>query len=140
MRSDEIRPVKIVLADDDDGDVMLTKRALTKSKLRNDLDVVGNGRELLEYLAGSDPLPDLILLDLNMPVMDGREALSVIRTDSRLKNIPVVVLTTSGANGDVVFAYEMGANSFVNKPVNFDRLVSALQTLHGFWFQIVRSL
>lgn len=136
----------IVMADDDEDDRLLAKKAWSQSKLKNELHFVEDGVELLDYLhhrgayaaPGSAPTPGLILLDLNMPRKDGRETLQEIRKDPRLRHIPVVVLTTSKAEEDVVRMYDLGVNSFITKPVTFDGLVNVVRTLGEYWIQIVR--
>ncbi|RYG31869.1 response regulator [bacterium] len=132
------------MADDDPEDCMLATEALAESRLANDVRTVGDGQELMDYLnregkyAGQDiPRPGLILLDLNMPRMDGREALSRIKADPELRRIPVVVLTTSKAEEDVFRSYDLGANSYITKPVTFDSMVSVTQALATYWFNIV---
>jgi CheY-like chemotaxis protein len=137
-------PITILLADDDPDDVVLTREALASARLQNDLRTVSDGVELLDYLrrrgkyAGGDaPRPDIILLDLNMPRMDGREALTEIRSDPALKAIPIVVLTTSRAEADIVATYELGVNSFISKPVTFPGLVEVMSALKRYWFEIV---
>lgn len=135
--------IHIVMAEDDPDDRMLTRRALKKSRLVNTLDTVGDGEELMDYLyqrgAYTDVgRPGLILLDLNMPRMDGREALQRIKSDATLRRIPVIVLTTSEAEQDIIESYDLGVNAYVTKPVTFDELVSALQALGEFWFEIVK--
>lgn len=139
------RAVQIVLADDDVEDRMLTLDAFRESRLSNPVHCVEDGEELMDYLLhrgryaapGVAPRPALILLDLNMPRMDGREALKAIKSDPSLRTIPVVVLTTSKAEEDVLRTYELGVNSFVVKPVTFDGLVAAVRALGEFWFQVV---
>src|ERR1700709_2088762 len=124
------KSIVILMADDDADDRLLTREAFEKNHLANDLRVVGDGVELLDYLKrrgkyadpDSSPRPGLILLDLNMPRKDGREALKEIKEDPRLKNIPIVVLTTSGEEEDILKTYDLGANSFIRKPVGFDAL------------------
>lgn len=135
--------IHIVMAEDDPDDQMLTRRALKKSRLVNTLSTVGDGEELMDYLYQRDPYtdvpcPGLILLDLNMPRMDGREALQRIKSDADLRRIPVIVLTTSEAEQDIVESYDLGVNAYVTKPVTFDGLVNALQALGTFWFEIVK--
>jgi len=138
-------PVNILMADDDEDDRLLAKEALAEGRLLNNLYFVEDGQELLDFLrhdgkysqATDAPTPGLILLDLNMPKMDGREALTNIKADPKLKNIPVVILTTSKAEEDIARSYSLGANSFITKPVSFDGLVHALQTLKQYWFEIV---
>lgn len=136
--------VCILMADDDDDDFLLTKKALEESKLLNDLCRVKNGEELLQYLrhegdysGASHGKPGVILLDLNMPRMDGREALKELKTDPKLKDIPVVVFTTSKADEDIIRSYQLGVNSFITKPVKFESLIHVMQTLGKYWFEIV---
>ena len=138
------KPITILMADDDDDDRRLTKEALLEGRLVNDLRFVENGEELLDYLrhhgrysAGEAPRPGLILLDLNMPRKDGRTVLKEIKGDPELRQIPVVVLTTSKADEDVFKSYDLGVNSYIVKPVTFEALVDILQTLEKYWFEIV---
>jgi len=139
------KPIVILMADDDADDRLLAKDALTECRLSNDLHFVENGEELLDYLQrrgkyaniADSPRPGLILLDLNMPKKDGREALKEIKEDPRLCTIPVVVLTTSKADTDIGRIYELGANSFISKPVSFDSLVEVMKILGRYWFEIV---
>lgn len=142
----QIETVVILLADDDPDDRMLTTRALKRNRLANDIKTVADGEELMDYLmrrgayAAPDaaPRPGLILLDLNMPRKDGREALEEIKSDPSLRSIPVVVLTTSEAEQDILRTYDLGVNAFVTKPVTFDDLANAIQVLGNFWFEIVK--
>jgi CheY-like chemotaxis protein len=137
--------VAILLAEDDDDDYFLTEQALREAHLVNDLHRVCDGEELLDYLyrrgkfqdTVAFPTPALILLDLNMPKKDGREALAEIKSSSELRHYPVVVLTTSKAEEDVVRSYRLGVNSFVTKPVTFQGLVDAIRVLGRYWFEIV---
>ena len=138
------KPITILMADDDDDDRRLTKEALLEGRLVNDLRFVENGEELLDYLrhqgkyaSGEIPRPGLILLDLNMPRKDGRTVLREIKSDPELRQIPVVVLTTSKADEDVFKSYDLGVNSYIVKPVTFEALVDILQTLEKYWFEIV---
>jgi CheY-like chemotaxis protein len=141
----DVKPIVILLADDDIDDRRLAVDALAESRLANDLHCVENGEELLDYLyrrgsygdADSSPRPGLILLDLNMPKMDGREALKEIKDDPELRQIPVVVLTTSKAEEDIYRTYDLGVNSFITKPVSFDGLVQVMKILGRYWFEIV---
>jgi CheY-like chemotaxis protein len=145
MPTDAHTPITMLLADDDADDRLLTREALKESRLVNDLHEVADGEELLEYLRQQGryaqpnlaPPPGLILLDLNMPRMDGREALAEIKRDPSLRHIPVVVLTTSQAEQDIYKTYDLGANSFISKPVTFDGLVEVMKILGRYWFQIV---
>jgi two-component system response regulator len=142
----ETEHLPILMADDDEEDRMLARDALTEAKLANHFATVEEGEELLQYLRNegrfSDtrefPRPGLILLDLNMPKVDGREALAQIRADEALCDIPVIVMTTSQAEEDVVKSYATGANSYITKPVSFEGLVNVMRTLEHYWFEIVR--
>jgi CheY-like chemotaxis protein len=135
----------ILMADDDDDDRLLTRDAVAEAGLDSDLHFVENGEELLDYLCrrgrfrapATAPRPGLILLDLNMPLKDGREALREIRADPDLRRIPVVVLTTSKADTDIGAIYELGANSFISKPFQFEALVSVMRMLGQYWFKTV---
>lgn len=136
--------IVILMADDDDDDYMLTQKALKESKLLNQLIRVKDGEELLDYLKGEGPYeneevvrPGVILLDLNMPRKDGREALREIKSDERFRDIPVVVFTTSKAEEDIYRSYQLGVNSFITKPVTFENLISVMQALGKYWFEIV---
>lgn len=137
-------PITILMADDDDDDYLLTKKALKESKLLNTLVRVKDGEELIDYLFARGEYkgkkvsrPGVILLDLNMPRMDGREALKIIKSDPKLSNIPVVVFTTSKAEEDVYRSYQLGGNSFITKPVTFENLIKVMKTLGLYWFEIV---
>ncbi|GIV78781.1 MAG: response regulator [Litorilinea sp.] len=138
------KPIALLIAEDDPDDRLLTREALAESRLINDIYFVEDGQELLEFLfrrgryADQDvPRPGLILLDLNMPRLDGREALREIKQDPCLRRIPVVVLTTSKAEEDIVSTYDLGVNSFIVKPVTFEALIEVMQTLSRYWFEIV---
>lgn len=139
------KPITILVADDDPDDRMLIEDAFVESRLRNDLRFVKDGIELLDYLRHQDayenpetaPRPGIILLDLNMPRMDGREALAHIKADPNLKQIPIVVLTTSKAEEDILRTYDTGVNSFITKPVTFEGLVDLVRVLTSYWVQIV---
>jgi CheY-like chemotaxis protein len=137
-------PITILLADDDEEDRMLTSEALNESRVVNDLKFVEDGEDLLDYLyrrgkydADSAPRPGLILLDLNMPRKDGREALKEIKADPDLRRIPIVVLTTSKAEEDIYRTYDLGANSFIAKPVKFESLVALMKEIKRYWIEIV---
>lgn len=139
------RPITILMADDDADDRLLCQQALEESRVLNDLRFVEDGEQLLDYLyrrgeyvdAEKNPRPGLILLDLNMPRKDGREALKEIKADPELRRIPIVVMTTSQAEEDIYRSYDLGANSFVTKPVTFDRLVDLMKALGHFWVEFV---
>ncbi|MDZ4678586.1 MAG: response regulator [Oligoflexia bacterium] len=137
--------VTILIADDDSDDRLMIEEALRENRLSNDLRFVKDGEELMDYLlrkdkfseTASSPKPGLILLDLNMPRKDGREALKEIKSNPHLKGIPVVILTTSKAEEDVYRTYNLGVNSFITKPVTFDALVAVLRDFGRYWLEIV---
>jgi chemotaxis family two-component system response regulator Rcp1 len=136
-------PVEILLAEDNPGDVKLTRKALEKGRLANNLHVVNDGVETMEFLHGEGeyagtPRPDLILLDLNMPRKDGREVLEDIKESDDLKRIPVVVLTSSEAEEDVIRSYELHANAYLTKPVDFSGFIDVVGKLEEFWLQVVK--
>ena len=139
------RSITILLADDDADDRMMATDALEESRLANDLRCVEDGEELMDYLhrrgkfapPNDAPRPGLILLDLNMPRKDGREALKEIKAEPELRSIPVIVLTTSKAEEDIYRTYDLGVNSFITKPVNFESLVAVMKALGKYWFEIV---
>jgi CheY-like chemotaxis protein len=141
----EPKMITILLADDDPDDRKLTQDAFSENRLANVLDCVEDGEELLAYLHRSGKyenlrsraLPGLILLDLNMPRKDGREALKEIKADPELRRIPIVVLTTSKAEEDIVRTYDLGVNSYVTKPVTFKSLVELIKVLGRYWFEVV---
>ena len=138
-------PIVILLVDDDEEDLQMTSEALRESRLGNDLRITRDGEELMDYLlhrgpyagASDSPVPGLILLDLNMPKKDGREALAEIKANPDLRQIPVIVLTTSKAEEDIFRSYDLGVNSFITKPVTFAGLVDAMKVLSEYWFEIV---
>jgi len=135
--------VKLLMAEDDPEDQMLVRKAFRQARLANELAIVNDGEELLDYLHrrgsyANAERPDLILLDLNMPRKDGREALEEIKGDPALKHIPIVVLTTSSVDEDVVRSYTLGVNSYIEKPVTFAKLVETIEALGHYWFEIVR--
>ena len=139
------KPAVILLAEDDPGDQELTRRALEHSRIRNELYIVEDGEEALDYLfrrgkyenPTSSPKPDLMLLDLNMPKMDGKQLLKQMRADPTLRRIPVVALTTSRQESDIIRTYDLGANSYIVKPVDMDQFINAIKVLKDYWFQIV---
>jgi chemotaxis family two-component system response regulator Rcp1 len=138
----EARPIEILMVEDNPGDVRLTQEALKDAKVSNTLRVVEDGVAALDYLyrrgAYSDaPRPDLILLDLNLPRKNGREVLEEIKQDAHLKSIPVVILTTSQAEEDVVRAYSLHANCYIRKPVDFAQFSKIVRTIEDFWLSIV---
>jgi len=139
------QPISILMADDDPDDRLMTQEAFTECRLSNPLHFVDDGEELLDYLnrrgrfadESTYPMPGLVLLDLNMPRKDGREALREIKGDPRLRGIPVVILTTSKAEEDVLRSYHDGVNSFITKPVTFTALLEVVRTLGSYWLQVV---
>ncbi len=139
------KPITILMADDDLEDCTLTRDAFKESRLANDLRFVVDGEELMDYLyrrgkfsdPAQSPRPNLILLDLNMPRKDGREALAEIEADPELRSIPIVVLTISKAEEDILRTYGLGANSYITKPVTFEDLVAVIKSLSIYWFEIV---
>ena len=139
----ESRPIDILLVEDDPGDVLITKEALEHSKVTNSLNIVDDGEQALAYLRHEGDYadatrPDLILLDLNLPRRDGREVLAEVKADPDLRRIPIVVLTTSQAEEDILRSYDLHANAFVSKPVDFDRFVEVVRQVDEFFFTVVR--
>jgi len=135
-------PVEILLVEDNPGDVRLTQEALKEGKVYNNLHWVKDGVEALEFLRhegkhSDAPRPDIILLDLNLPKKDGREVLSVIKGDERFKQIPVVILTTSKAEEDVLRSYELHANCYITKPVDLDKFIQVVHSIDRFWLTVV---
>lgn len=145
MTTQKSKPITILIADDDADDRLMLAEALKESRLTNDLRYTENGEELMQYLlregkyqsAETSPRPGLILLDLNMPKKDGREALKEIKAHPKLRGIPIVVLTTSKAEEDIFRTYDLGVNSFITKPVTFEALVEITRSLGHYWFEIV---
>ncbi len=139
------KPITILIAEDDEEDRMLASEALRESRLTNEVRFVEDGEELLDYLRrsgkfsdpASSPFPGLILLDLNMPRKDGREALREIKADPALRRIPIVVMTTSKLEEDILRTYDLGANSFITKPVKFEGLVQIMREIGRYWIEIV---
>jgi CheY-like chemotaxis protein len=146
MQNQHKIPITILVCDDDEDDRMLTQQALEDAHISNSVRFVEDGEQLLDYLyqrgayageTGKAPRPGLILLDLNMPKIDGREALKKIKGDPALKDIPVVVLSTSRLDEDIARSYQLGVNSFITKPVTFSGLVEAMNVLGRYWLEIV---
>ncbi|RCJ19700.1 response regulator [Nostoc minutum NIES-26] len=138
-----IMPIEVLLVEDNPGDAQLTRIALEDSKISVNLNVVEDGVEAMAFLRKQEkyakvPHPDIVLLDLNLPRKDGREVLAEIKTDVSLKRIPVVVLTTSQAEEDILKAYNLAANCYITKPVDFDQFVKIVQSIEHFWFAIVK--
>lgn len=143
MSNENGRPIEILLVEDNPGDIRLTKEAFKEGKLRNHLNVVEDGVEAISFLKkegqyADAPRPDLILLDLNLPKKDGREVLSEIKVDKNLKRIPVVILTTSKAEEDILKTYNHHANCYITKPVDMDQFINVVKYIEDFWFTIVR--
>lgn len=138
-----MKRIDILLVEDDPGDVELTREGLARGKMLVNLHTVDDGIKALRYLRGEEPYtaaavrPDIILLDLNLPRMDGQETLKAIKADARLKCIPVVVLTTSEAESDIRKCYELGASSYIAKPVGFEAFLKVMRSLEDFWFTVV---
>ncbi|MBV9098231.1 MAG: response regulator [Frankiaceae bacterium] len=140
---DAARPVRILLVDDSPGDVSLTEEALLAGRVANQLHVVEDGEQAIDFMRrrgkyADAPVPDLVLLDLNLPRMDGREVLRELKGDDNLRHVPVIVLTTSADERDVLTSYRLHANAYVTKPVEFGEFLLALHQLESFWLQIVR--
>jgi two-component system, chemotaxis family, response regulator Rcp1 len=135
---DNERIREILLVEDNPGDIRLAKEALKEGGINHHLQVAMDGKEALAILHGEGALPDLIFLDLNLPKMDGREVLAQIKADDRLKRIPVVVLTTSSAEADIVKAYNLHANCYVTKPVDLERFIDLVKEIENFWMTVVR--
>ncbi|MFB6106381.1 MAG: response regulator [Halobacteriaceae archaeon] len=137
------RPADILLVEDNPGDVKLTRKAFETAKLANDLHVVNDGETAMEFLRqegeyADAPRPDIVLLDLKLPKMTGEEVLEAVKADPDLRRLPVVVLTSSSAEEDVVKTYDKHANAYLTKPVSFDGFIDVVQRIEGFWFSLVR--
>lgn len=137
------KPIEILLAEDSPGDVRLTQEAFKESRLLNNLNIVGDGEEAMAFLCHEGkyahaPRPDIILLDLNMPKKDGRETLAEIKTDDSLKGIPVVILTISKSEEDVLRSYADHANCYITKPIDIDKFFNVVKSIEDFWFTIVK--
>jgi chemotaxis family two-component system response regulator Rcp1 len=143
MTSVSAVPIEILLVEDNLGDVRLTREALKDAKVRNNLHVANDGVEAMAFLRNEGvhaaaPLPDMVLLDLNLPKMNGREVLTEIKRDSRLCHIPVVILTTSQAEQDIFESYRLGANAYVSKPVDLEQFLKVVSSIEQFWLEIVK--
>lgn len=137
------KPIEILLVEDNEGDVRLTREALKENKVVNSLHVVGDGVEAVAFLRHHDgyasvPRPDLILLDLNLPKKDGRRVLEEIKNDENLRRIPVVILTTSKAEEDIIRSYNLHANCYITKPVDFEQFISVVKSIETFWLTVVK--
>jgi len=143
MLAEAVRPIEVLLVEDDEGDVLMTREALDEGKVFNRLAVVGDGVEAIAYLRREQPYgnatrPDLVLLDLNLPKRDGRQVLEEVKADPELRRIPIVVLTTSEAEEDVLRSYDLHANAYVTKPVDFERFVEVIRQIDDFFISVVR--
>jgi CheY-like chemotaxis protein len=143
MLAEAVRPIEVLLVEDDEGDVLMTREALDEGKVFSRLNVVGDGVQAIAYLRRQKPYtkvtrPDLVLLDLNLPKRDGRQVLEEVKADPELRRIPIVVLTTSEADEDVLRSYDLHANAYVTKPVDFDRFVEVIRQIDEFFISIVR--
>jgi CheY-like chemotaxis protein len=143
MLAEAVRPIEVLLVEDDEGDVLMTREALDEGKVFNRLNVVGDGVEAIAYLRREKPYaevtrPDLVLLDLNLPKRDGLQVLEEVKADPDLRRIPIVVLTTSEAEEDVLRSYDLHANAYVTKPVDFDRFVEVIRQIDDFFISVVR--
>jgi two-component system response regulator len=141
--SEPVVPIEVLLVEDDPGDVLMTREAFADHKVRNNLHVVGDGVQALSFLRREgayvdSPRPDLILLDLNLPLKDGHQVLAEVKSDSTLRRIPVIVLTTSEAEQDVLRSYDLHANAYITKPVDFERFVDVVRHIDEFFVSVVR--
>jgi chemotaxis family two-component system response regulator Rcp1 len=138
-----MKEVHILLVDDNEGDILLTVEALNEARIINKISIARDGVEAIRFLNKQHPFadcetPDLILLDINLPKMDGMEVLAVIKTDQELRRIPVIMLTTSSSERDILASYDNHANCFITKPVDLDRFMSVVRTIEDFWISIVK--
>ena len=138
-----MQEIHILLVDDNEGDVLLTKEALEEAKIVNRISVAYDGMQALSFLKKEPPFkdqesPDLILLDINLPRMDGTEVLSIIKSDPELKRIPVIMLTTSSSERDIITSYDNYANCYITKPVDLERFMDVVRTIEDFWISIVK--
>ncbi len=143
MTPSEGEPIEVLLVEDDPGDELMTREAFEENKVRNNLHVARDGEEALDFLNrrgeyADAPRPDLVLLDLNLPKFDGRQVLAEIKADENLRTIPVVVLTTSGAEEDILRSYQLHANAYVTKPVDFARFIQVVRQIDDFFVSVVR--
>lgn len=142
-RDNNGRPVEILLVEDNEGDIGLVEEVFEEGRINNNLNITEDGEEAMEFLRkegefANSPRPDLILLDLNLPKKDGREVLEEIKEDENLRRIPVVVLTTSTAEEDILKSYDMHANSYITKPVDFDQFIKVIKSIEDFWLEVVK--
>ncbi|WP_048190026.1 response regulator [Methanobacterium sp. SMA-27] len=139
----DTNPIEILLVEDNEGDVGLVEEVFEDARIRNIIHVAEDGEEAMQFLNKEKkfvnaPTPDLILLDLNLPGKDGREVLEEIKTNNKLKSIPVVVLTTSKAEEDIIKSYDLHANSYITKPVDFDQFIKVVKSIEDFWLEVVK--
>jgi len=130
--------VQILLVEDNDGDIILTQEALKEGKIKNEISVARDGQQAIDMLNRAIVLPDLILLDINLPKVNGFEVLAAIKSDDRFKMIPVIMLSTSGAENDILTSYNNYANCFITKPVDFNRFMDVVRTIENFWISLVK--
>ena len=130
--------IQILLVEDNEGDIILTREALKDGRMKNSIIVAKDGQEALDMLNNAEVLPDLILLDINLPKMNGLEVLTTIKTDMRLRTIPVIMLSTSNEQNDILTSYNNYANCFITKPVDFNRFIDVVRTIEDFWISIVK--
>jgi CheY-like chemotaxis protein len=140
---DDMRPVEILLVEDDEGDILLTNEALDLSRITNNISVARNGEEALKFLRRAEgfqdaPRPDIVLLDLNLPRVDGREVLAQVKDDPDLRRIPIIVLSTSDTEEDILSSYDLHANAYITKPVDFDRFLGVIRSIDDFFVTVVR--
>jgi len=138
-----MKEIHILLVDDNEGDILLTREALEEAKIVNRISVAYDGMEAIRFLKKAPPFtdrdtPDLILLDINLPKMDGKEVLSIIKNDPELKRIPVIMLTTSSSEKDILTSYDNHANCYITKPVDLERFMEVVRTIEDFWISIVK--
>jgi CheY-like chemotaxis protein len=138
-----MQEIHILLVDDNEGDILLTREALEEAKIVNRISVAHDGMEAIRFLKKAPPFtdgdtPDLILLDINLPKMDGKEVLSIIKNDPELKRIPVIMLTTSSSEKDILTSYDNHANCYITKPVDLERFMEVVRTIEDFWISIVK--
>jgi CheY-like chemotaxis protein len=138
MTQPESEPITVLLVEDDPGDVVLIQEAFEHNKVRNKLHIAGDGVEAMEFLRADGERPDLILLDLNLPRKDGREVLAEVKSDPALRSIPIVVLTTSKAEEDILRSYDLHANAYVTKPVDFNRFIEVVRQIDEFFVTVVK--
>jgi CheY-like chemotaxis protein len=143
MQNTMIKPIDILIIEDNEGDARLIKEVLSEGKVSNSLHVVKDGVQALEFLQRkgaykSEQIPDLVILDLNLPKKDGREVLLEIKTDNELKKIPVVIMTTSQAEEDILKSYDLHANCYITKPIDLNQFIKVVKSIEDFWFSIVK--